>query len=214
MSETQRYGPQDEPFSSPYGPPPEPRRKSGCLKIFVLTAIVCVVGMVACCVGGLIYLNSMVVRDPAEARRIADEMVDWKFNAEFSNLGAIDAFFIRWVIMLDPETGNITMVQSRLFPDEASAGEAESQMRSQFNMGAGQEVEETRLVKSGEKTIEVRGEKVRFVFDETSGVESGETFWEVTGVIPGEPYPVVVFIKLRQSAYSEAAIVERLQGIR
>jgi len=204
------------PYQPPYPAPAERRGMSGCAKAFLILGILAVVGSLACCVGGGLYLRSMAKMEPAEVKQIADTILTWEFNEAFQGRFAMKFFgFARMAVMADPERGTLMIADSKYASAKDFAQAMDRQMKSQGASGSEGELgEETELVEAGEREVEIKGEKVTLKFDKTVGSKSGKEYWEVVGVVPGNENPTFVMLKVQVDQFDEEAILDRFQSIR
>ncbi len=213
-NDVDQYGKTEKPFSSPYEAKPEPPRRSGCMKYFVIASIFGLLAVVACCVGGVIFIINGFVTDPDEIEQLAREMVDWEFNDELDGAFGIDNFVITVAGLSERDRGMIILMQSRFIADSESADEVRSSIREQMEIGSDENREKTDIVESEERSIDIRGESVDVTFNKTKGRRTDRIYWEVAAIIPGEPYPVVIFMQLHDDAYNGDVIEQRLRDIR
>jgi hypothetical protein len=211
MSEYQPFDPKDK-FDMPYAMEPPQRRGSGCLKVFVITAVLGVIGSVACCAGMTLYVMNNFTRSPEEGRELANRLVSWEFNDEFTAVFSVDLFLFRMVTLSKGDRSAIVLIQIPFMP-KSEVGEPLDDS-GEFNFPTGDDEEDTEVLEEHVRTIPVRGKDIQFVFRQTRGRESGMTWWEVGGIIPGERGPIIVALKLDAGEYDADTIARRLESIR
>lgn len=196
----------------PYQQSAPRKQRSGCLKIFVITAIICTLLGVACCVFAGWYVTNSTVTDPGQLATMSDELIEWDFNDEIPPVFGIDVYFFKMVVQSDPSNGMIMVIQLRL-ADLGVGTPISIDEGSAVDFSAKDEREETELVEDGDKNIIVGDETVVLDFNKTRGRQSGIVYWEIAGVVPGKAMPVLVFMQLNESRYSEALIEQRVRGL-
>ncbi len=184
------------------------------MKYFLVGSLIGLLACGGCCVGTVVFLINGFVSDAEQIGQLADQMVDWEFNDELSGEFGLNYFLLSVVGLADPDKGMVILMQSRLITDDQSASEVRKSIRRQMEFGSNDDREQTDVIEGGERTIEIRGQQVPLMFNKTRGRESGKIFWEIAGVIPGKPWPVVLFMELRDDAYSDDVIEQRLRSIR
>ena len=214
MVEKQFYSNGDDPFSSPYNGQPEREKGSGCLKIVLITGLLGVVALIGCCVAGGFYIKSSIISDPTDLEQLSRDLIDWEFNDELSTAFGLDTFVFQMVLKADPDKGAIMMVQPGSFTGLKVGQRIDAAQQREIQFGGDNESEETVLIERGERTVEVGDYTVILEFNRTESVQSKRKFWEVCGVFPGKRGPVVGLIQLRESAYSDKAIEERIRAIK
>jgi hypothetical protein len=214
MVDKQFYESSDDPFASPYHAGVQQQKGSGCFKVFLITSLVGLVALVACCITGGFYIKNSVITDPTELEQLSSDLIDWDFNNELTTVFGLDTFVFQMVFKADPDKGAIMMVQPGSFSGLKVGQRVDGAQQRELQFGGEAESEETVLIERGERTIEIGDHTIILEFNKTESVRTKRKFWEVCGVFPGKRGPVLALIQLQESAYSDKEIEERIRSIK
>ncbi len=214
MVDKQLYGSGDDPFASPYYGRPEKQKGSGCFKVVLITCLVGLVALVGCCIGGGFYIKNSFITEPADLEQLSRDLIDWEFNNEIATAFGVDTFILQMVLKTDPEKGVIIMMQPGSFAGLTVGQRIDGAQQREIQFGGDSETEKTVVLERGERTIDVGEHKLVLEFNQTEGVRSKRKFWEVSGVFPGKNGAVIGLIQVRESAYSDVDIENRIRAIK
>lgn len=214
MVDKQSYGKNDEPFASPYHGGVQNQKGSGCFKVFLITSLIGILALVGCCIAGGFYVRNSIITDPTDLDQLSRDLIDWEFNDELSTAFGLDTFVFQMVLKADPDKGAIMMVQPGSFTGLKVGQRIDAAQQRELQFGEDTESEETVVIERGERTIEVGDYTLILEFNRSESVRTKRKFWEVCGVFPGKRGPVVGLIQLRESAYSDTDIEERIRAIK
>ncbi len=208
-------------FPDPYASPSsEPPRKQGMpIWLWVLLGMLGLgVLSIACCCGGSFYFaNRSFTVDPQEIAAMQDEIVTIDIGEPWHPQGAFDMWIMRMVMYetTTPDDGVMVLMDA----DEEQMGgrdQFERQMRAQLDnsVNQGDQYEPTRVLNSGQRNYTVRGESIRFAFNESEGIVSGTLYYEVSGVIDGNERTAFIYIRAPQESFGEEQIQQMIESIR
>ena len=88
-------------------------------------------------------------------------------------------------------------------------------MQGQVNQGNAQAEmsEETEIIEEGQEPVEIKGQIYDLEFNKSRGKDSGQEYWEVFGIVPGEEFGTVLTMKLLADVYDKETILERLRNL-
>ncbi len=208
-----QYGTEPGAYDNTYDAPPEKTGMSGCLKVFLIFGGLGIVALLVCCVGGGLYLRSAATREPAEIREIASRILDWEFNDELDPQVGVDLLgAFRIAVFVSPDKGMIMMFDTKFATDAKQMAQG---MQGQVNQGNAQAEmsEETEIIEEGQEPVEIKGQIYDLEFNKSRGKDSGQEYWEVFGIVPGEEFGTVLTMKLLADVYDKETILERLRNL-
>ena len=209
----------DNPYQSLENSEVPPQKKSRTL-LWVILGALAVMSLLCCCGGPMLLnwgLQNRISTDPVEVTAKADAMLQMDRPAELQPVFYMDMVFMKMAIF-GQEGGGEMMCQMAMDPKMATDREKmRSSMDEQMQQQSAKNPDLPELIVDERETREyqVRGEPVSFDFNKCTAQESGEKYYQVSGVVDSQDgsQAVMILLQVKAENVSEDQITEMIESI-
>ncbi len=210
--------------TNPYDNPDyRPQGMSGTKKLLVGLGLGCGVVLLICCGGfgaatywGMNLAKNANLTEPAEIRRVTDEIVTISVPPGFEPHRAMD-----FVVPFGQGTKKIavyrdTASNGSLKLDQSSGEAATNPGLASMDDSFDAELHREPLVvtKSEDFDTKVNGEQAKFVIEQGTRGEGGEEFWHVAGPFHGKGGPAHLEFEVKRSDFPQDQVLDLLKSMK
>lgn len=203
--------------------PVEPAGMSKGTKVMLVLAggagLLCLI----CCGVGAYMVNQFqkkienaVNDDPATARRVAREIVDWQIPEQFTPVGSMDVDFFSVKTKLatyESTKGEGVLLLMEIGSTAGDDAMNNEQMQQQLEQQMQQQDlgdEDLNIHSTEVREFEVNGQMVGFQFSVGENPDTGQKFHQVTGAFPSKGGSAYLLMQVSEDGWDEDAIVRML----
>lgn len=185
---------------------------TGCLTVFGIIAVVCLLLCIGSAIFGYYYLRPFS-RNPELIRAKTDEMLTIDIDESFEPEVYINFVILKMSFFKSEDSQNKLLFAS-MTADNLDNSDVRSKIETQIQSGDN-ELPTIATVESGERIFEIRGHPVEFKFNKAKNAETNEPYYSVTGIVDSDEADrkVLILLQVRQRDFTEAEIQTMLESI-
>lgn len=196
-------------FSEELAPPTPPRGMGTGLKVILAILAVSGLCMLVCCGAGGFFgwkAYKSIVTEPAQVQAIRESMVGLDVLPGFEPAMGADFRVMKFAVYADKARNGFLLFMA--------AQQAQMNDLDQHLGEGGPRRKNLRIVKAEAREFEVKGQKVKFNFEDGIDTQTNTKYKQVSGSFPGSAGATALILQMPAENFDEDAFQKMIESIR